>query len=135
MKRNPLSANSKLEEYNAARKALDEEKAALFGLTQQQAEARLSVKKLRDEYALYKDDAKEVVETNNGIAISWKKALAVIGGTGVLKALGAEMIRVRGEFQAADTAIETLLGNKEKANALMSQVREFAKISPLNFLM
>ena len=133
LKRNPLSANSKLEEYNAARKALDEEKAALFGLTQQQAEARLSVKKLRDEYALYKDDAKEVVETNNGIAISWKKALAVIGGTGVLKALGAEMIRVRGEFQAADTAIETLLGNKEKANALMSQVREFAKISPLEF--
>ena len=133
LKRNPLSANSKLEEYNAARKALDEEKAALFGLTQQQAEARLSVKKLRDEYALYKDDAKEVVETNNGIAISWKKALAVIGGTGVLKALGADMIRVRGEFQAADTAIETLLGNKEKANALMSQVREFAKISPLEF--
>ena len=133
LKRNPLSANSKLEEYNAARKALDEEKAALFGLTQQQAEARLSVKKLRDEYALYKDDAKEVVETNNGIAISWKKALAVIGGAGVLKALGAEMIRVRGEFQAADTAIETLLGNKEKANALMSQVREFAKISPLEF--
>ena len=84
LKRNPLSANSKLEEYNAARKALDEEKAALFGLTQQQAEARLSVKKLRDEYALYKDDAKEVVETNNGIAISWKKALAVIGGTGAV---------------------------------------------------
>lgn len=133
LKRNPLSANSKLEEYNAARKALDEEKAALFGLTQQQAEARLSVKKLRDEYALYNDNAKEIVESNNGIAISWKKALAVIGGTGVLKALGAEMIRVRGEFQAADTAIETLLGNKEKANALMSQVREFAKISPLEF--
>ena len=133
LKRNPLSASGKLDEYNAARKALDEEKAALFGLTQQQAEARLSVKKLRDEYALYKDDAKEVVETNNGIAISWKKALAVIGGAGVLKALGSEMIRVRGEFQAADTAIETLLGNKEKANTLMSQVREFAKVSPLEF--
>jgi len=133
LKRNPLSASSKLEEYNAARKALDEEKAALFGLTQQQAEARLSVKKLRDEYALYKDDAKEVVETNNGIAISWKKALAVIGGAGVLKALGSEIIRVRGEFQAADTAIQTLLGSKEKADALMVQVREYAKISPLEF--
>lgn len=43
LKRNPLSANSKLEEYNAAKKALDEEKAALFGLTQEQANARLSV--------------------------------------------------------------------------------------------
>ncbi|MEI3107241.1 MAG: tape measure protein [Parabacteroides merdae] len=133
LKRNPLSANKKLEEYNAVRKALDEEKAVLFDLTQQQAGARLSVKKLRDEYALYKDDAKEVVDSNNGIAISWKKVLAVIGGVGVLKALGSEIIRVRGEFQAADTAIQTLLGSKEKADALMSQVREYAKISPLEF--
>lgn len=133
LKRNPLSATGKLEEYNAARKALDEEKAALFGLTQQQAEARLSVKKLRDEYALYNDNAKEVVEKNNGIAISWKKALAVIGGASALKALGSEMIRVRGEFQAADTAIQTLLGSKEKADMLMTQVREYAKISPLEF--
>ncbi len=133
LKRNPLSAGSKLEEYNAARKALDEEKSALFGLTQQQAEARLSVKRLRDEYSLYNDDVKEVVESNNGIAISWEKALAIIGGAGVLKALGSEMIRVRGEFQAADTAIQTLLGSKEKADALMSKVREYAKISPLEF--
>ena len=43
------------------------------------------------------------------------------------------MIRVRGEFQAADTAIQTLLGSKEKADMLMTQVREYAKISPLEF--
>ena len=130
LKRNPLSANSKLEEYNAARKVLDEEKAALFGLTQQQAEARLSVKKLRDEYALYNDNAKEIVESNNGIAISWKKALAVIGGAGVLKALGSEMIRVRGEFQSMQTAIETMVG-KDVAGQLIPQIKELAKISPL----
>lgn len=130
LKRNPLSASSKLEEYNAARKALDEEKAALFGLTLQQAEARLSVKKLRDEYALYNDNAKEVVESNNGIAISWKKALAVIGGVGVLKALGSEMIRVRGEFQSMQTAIETMVG-KDMAGQLIPQIKELAKISPL----
>ncbi len=130
LKRNPLSANSKLEEYNAARKALDEEKAALFGLTQQQAEARLSVKKLRDEYALYNDNAKEIVESNNGIAISWKKALAVIGGAGVLKALGSEMIRVRGEFQSMQTAIETMVG-KDMTGQLIPQIKELAKVSPL----
>lgn len=130
LKRNPLSASGKLEEYNAARKALDEEKAALFGLTQQQAEARLSVKKLRDEYALYKNDAKEVVETNNGIAISWKKALAVIGGAGVLKALGSEMIRVRGEFQSMQTTIVSMVG-KDMAGQLIPQIKELAKISPL----
>lgn len=130
LKRNPLSASSKLEEYNAARKAFDEEKAALFGLTQQQAEARLSVKKLRDEYALYNDNAKEVVDNNNGIAISWKKALAVIGGAGVLKALGSELIRVRGEFQSMQTAIETMVG-KDVAARLIPQIKELAKISPL----
>lgn len=130
LKRNPLSASSKLEEYNAARKAFDEEKATLFGLTQQQAEARLSVKKLRDEYALYNDNAKEVVDNNNGIAISWKKALAVIGGAGVLKALGSEMIRVRGEFQSMQTAIETMVG-KDMAGQLIPQIKELAKISPL----
>lgn len=133
LKNNPLSANSKLSEYASAKKALDEEKAALFGLTQEQANARLSVKKLRDEYALYKNDGKQVVETNDGMAISWKKTLAVIGGVAALKQLGSEIIRVRGEFQAADTAIQTLLGSKEKADALMKQVREYAKISPLEF--
>lgn len=133
LKNNPLSANSKLSEYASAKKALDEEKAALFGLTQEQANARLSVKKLRDEYALYKNDGKQVVETNDGMAISWKRTLAVIGGVAALKQLGSEIIRVRGEFQAADTAIQTLLGSKEKADALMKQVREYAKISPLEF--
>ena len=109
LKRNPLSANSKLEEYNAAKKALDEEKAALFGLTQEQANARLSVKKLRDEYALYKNDGKQVVETNNGIAISWKKALGVIGGTAMLKSLISDVTRVRIEIDSVSKSFEALL--------------------------
>ena len=111
-------------------RALGKERDALFNLTQQQAEARLSVKKLRDEYTLYKNDGKQVVETNEGIAISWKKALAVIGGAGVLKALGSEMIRIRGEFQSMQTAIETMVG-KDIAGQLIPQIKELAKISPL----
>lgn len=126
-------ANNALAEYNAARRALDEEKAALFALTQEQATARLSVKKLRDEYALYRDDSKEMVVATEGIGISLKKAFAMIGGAALGKQLISDMIRVRGEFQAADTAIQTLLGSKEKADALMSKVREYAKISPLEF--
>lgn len=111
-------------------RALGKERDALFNLTQQQAEARLSVKKLRDEYTLYKNDGKQVVETNEGIAISWKKALAVIGGAGVLKALGSEMIRVRGEFQSMQIAIETMVG-EDIAGRLIPQIKELAKISPL----
>lgn len=130
LKRNPMSANGKLLDYTSAKKALDEDKSALFQLTQQQSEARLSVKKLRDEYALYKNEGKQVVETNNGIAISWKKALAVIGGVGALKALSSEIIRVRGEFQSMHTAIETMVG-KDVAEKLIPQIKELAKISPL----
>lgn len=133
LKSNPIAASMKKAEYDAARKALEEDRAALFGLTQQQAEARLSVKRLRDEYSLYKKDAGEVTVKNEGLSLSWGRMLGVLGGAAALKQLGAEIIRVRGEFQAADTAIRTLLGSKEKADELMEQVREYAKISPLEF--
>lgn len=130
LKNNPIGASGKLAEYNAARKALDEEKAALFGLTQQQAEARLSVKKLRDEYSLYKKEAGDTVEINNGLSMSWGKMLGVIGGATALKSLASQIVRVRGEFQSMQTAIETMVG-KDVASGLMGQLKEMAKISPL----
>lgn len=130
LKNNPIGASGKLSEYNAARKALDEEKAALFGLTQQQAEARLSVKKLRDEYSLYKKEAGDTVEINNGLSVSWGKMLGVIGGVTALKQLGSEIVRVRGEFQSMQTAIETMVG-KDMASTLIPQIKELAKVSPL----
>ena len=132
LKRNPLSANSKLEEYNAAKKALDEEKAALFGLTQEQANARLSVKKLRDEYALYKNDGKQVVETNNGIAISWKKALGVIGGTAMLKSLISDVTRVRIEIDSVSKSFEALLKSESKAKEMIGGLKELSIKSGLN---
>ena len=130
LRRNPLSASGKLEEYKSAKRALDEEKAALFGLTQEQANARLAVKKLRDEYSLYKKDGKQVIDTNQKIGLSLGKALSVIGGIATLKQLGSEIIRVRGEFQSMQTAIETMVG-KDVAGKLMPQIKELAKISPL----
>ena len=130
LKNNPIGASGKLAEYNAARRALDEEKAALFGLTQQQAEARLSVKKLRDEYSLYKQEAGETIKTNNGLSLSWGKMLGIIGGATALKSLASQIVRVRGEFQSMQTAIETMVG-KDVASGLMTQLKEMAKISPL----
>ena len=59
----PMSAGSKLAEWRAAKNALEEEKAALFGLTQEQANARLSVKRLRDEYALLREDGGGTAQT------------------------------------------------------------------------
>lgn len=132
LKRNPLSASGKLEEYNAARKALDEEKAALFGLTQEQANARLSVKKLRDEYALYNNDGKQVAETNNGITISWKKALAVIGGAGMLKSLISDVTRVRMEIDSVGKSFESLLKSEDKAKEMIGGLKELSIKSGLN---
>lgn len=109
---------------------LREQKESLFNLTQQQAEARLSVKKLRDEYSLYKNDGKQVIATNQSIGISLGKALGVIGGVAALKQLGSEIIRVRGEFQSMQTAIETMVG-KDMADELIPHIKELAKISPL----
>lgn len=112
---------------------LKEQKSSLFNLTQEQANARLSVKKLRDEYALYRQDGEKNVDVTKQVEQAMSNMGKKLLGGYSIKEFLSSMIRVRGEFQAADTAIETLLGNKEKANALMSQVREFAKISPLEF--
>lgn len=120
-------------EFTSAKKTLDEERAALFGLQQQQASARLTVKALKDEYTLFKQEAEGVNNSTQLFGVSLQKALVGIGGVAALKSVVSSMIKVRGEFQAADTAIETLLGNKEKADALMKQVRDYAKISPLEF--
>lgn len=64
---------------------------------------------------------------------SLKKYLTGLGGALAFKTLLDNMVKVRGEFQKADTAIRTMLGSKEKADELMSQVRDYAKISPLEF--
>lgn len=112
-------------------KRLSEHKNRLFDLTQKQADARLSVKKLRDEYALFKDDTVGASNAVSGFGLNITKGLALIGGGAAIKGLVSEIVRVRGEFQQMDTAIKTLLGSKEKADALLAEVKEYAKISPL----
>lgn len=120
-------------QIKATNAKLREQKDVLFNLTQEQAGARLSVKKLRDEYDLFKQDAGGVSDEIGNIAGSMKGWIATIAGGIGLKEFIGKMVQVRGEFQAADTAIQTLLGSKEKADALMEKVRDYAKISPLEF--
>lgn len=118
------------EQIKAQTVKLREQKDILFGLTQQQAEARLSVKRLKDEYASFKEEAGETVTANEKMSLSLKKVLGVIGGISVLKQFASEIIRVRGEFQSMETAIETMVG-KDTANQIFPQIKELAKISPL----
>lgn len=126
LKRNPTGAASLLSEYQSAKKTLDEEKATLFGLTQQQAEARLSVKKLKDEYAAFKEEAGETVEANDKMSVSLTKVLGVIGGVTALKNFVTELVNVRGQFQQLEIAFSTMLKSKEKADKLMSELVDIA---------
>lgn len=122
-----------LDSIHRMKNIITEEKDALFTLTQQQANARLSLKKLRDEYALYQQEGEKNVDVTKQIEQAMSNMGKKLLGGYSIKEFLSNMVRVRGEFQAADTAIQTLLGNKEKADALMAQVREYAKISPLEF--
>lgn len=122
--------NALFADFKGAKRALQEEKNALFELQTQQAQARLSVRKLRDEQNRYQKSSQDIIDSNNKMALSFKKALGVIGGVAAFKQLGSEVIKVRGEFQALQTAIETLVG-KDMAGKLIPQIKELAKVSPL----
>lgn len=129
----PMSAGSKLAEWRAAKNALEEEKAALFGLTQEQANARLSVKRLRDEYALLREDGGGTAQTMNMLSEKMKQiSTMVIGGLG-LKELGSKIISVRADFESMETSLRVLLGgSQERLNNIMGQIKEYALASPLN---
>ncbi|MDE7460252.1 MAG: tape measure protein [Paramuribaculum sp.] len=119
-----------------AKAALEEERAFMFELTQEQAKARLSVKALTDEYKLLKKEAGDVDDVLGRIKSELlgmsKNILGAIGlGMGV-KEFVSQMASVRGEFQQIETSLEVLLGSEEKAVKLIDEVKEFAKVSPLD---
>ena len=132
LKRNPTGAAGLLSEYQSAKKTLDEERATLFGLTQQQAEARLSVKRLKAEYAAFKEEAGETVEANEKMSVSLTKVLGVIGGVTALKNFATELVNVRGQFQQLEIAFSTMLKSKEKADKLMSELVDIAAKTPFD---
>lgn len=111
---------------------LREQKDILFGLTQQQAEARLSVKRLKDEYAAFKEEAGETVEANEKMSVSLTKVLGVIGGVTALKNFATELVNVRGQFQQLEIAFSTMLKSKEKADKLMSELVDIAAKTPFD---
>ncbi|WP_315513640.1 tape measure protein [Prevotella histicola] len=133
IKSSPLTSDAKLAEWKAAKKALDEEKASLFALTQEQATARLSVKKLRDEYASLRQEGGGTAETMDMITGKLKQMSGIILGGMGLKELASRIISVRAEFESMETSLKVLLGgNQERLNSIMAQIKEYALASPLN---
>lgn len=133
VKSSPLTSDAKLAEWKAAKKALDEEKASLFALTQEQATARLSVKKLRDEYALLRQEGGGTAETMNMLTGKLKQMSGMLLGGMGLKELASRVISVRAEFESMETSLKVLLGgNEERLSNIMGQIKEYALASPLN---
>lgn len=115
-----------------AKSMLKNKKEELLELQTQQAQVRLSVRMLKEEYSLYQKEGQNVVESNNDMALSFKKTLAAIGGTAMIKKFVSDVVRVRGEFQQLDVAFTTLLQSKDKSNALMQQMVQTAAKTPFN---
>lgn len=133
VKSSPLTSDAKLAEWKAAKKALDEEKASLFALTQEQATARLSVKKLRDEYASLRQEGGGTAETMNLLTGKLKQMSGMILGGMGLKELASRIISIRAEFESMETSLKVLLGgNEERLSNIMGQIKEYALASPLN---
>lgn len=133
IKSSPLTSDGKLAEWKAAKNALDEEKAALFALTQEQATARLSVKKLRDEYEAFREEGGGTAETMGLLTDKMKEMGAMLVGGMGLKELASKVISVRAEFESMETSLKVLLGgNEERLNNIMGKIKEYALASPLN---
>ena len=115
------------DELNRAKAALREQKYALGELQSQQALARLSTKALKDEYALFKDESKAVITTNDGVGVSFKKMLATIGGIAMLKQVASNVVSTAGMFQKYESVLTNALdGSSDKAKAYLSDINSFA---------
>ena len=119
--------NALFSDYNSAKKVLQEEKNALFELQTQQAQARLSVRKLRDEQSLYQKETQNVVTANNNMALSFQKTLAAIGGIAMLKQVASNVVSTAGMFQKYESVLTNALnGSSEKAKTYLSDINSFA---------
>ena len=59
--------------------------------------------------------------------------IASIAGVGALGSFLENIKSTRGQFQLMETNIATILGSAKKGQAMMEQLNEYAKVSPLDF--
>lgn len=61
------------------------------------------------------------------------QGLTQIAGVAGLGMFLNNVTKIRGQFQLMESSINTLLGSAEKGKALMAELTEYAKVSPLDF--
>lgn len=114
------------------KKQLEDERVSLNNLRAEQERARLTVKGLKDEMSGYDRAISNLTNAQEKNEISLKKLLATFGGIAAVKSFISDMVQVRGEFQKTQMAFETMLGSKEKADMLMSQMVQTAAKTPFD---
>lgn len=122
-------------QITSKQKELEQQRVTLNALKAEQERAKLAVKGLSDETRNYEKVAGKVSGTQaeaNLVMGRFEQTLLKIGGLATLQSFASDVIRVRGEFQKTQVAFETMLGSKEKADALMSQMIETAAKTPFD---
>lgn len=77
------------------------------------------------------DDVNEAFKNSIPSVSSFKHALASVGGVYVFQQLARDVIRVRGEMEQMEVAITSLVGSQAKADVLIKDLKDFARMSPL----
>ena len=91
-------------------------------------------RKLEETERGVRETSKRISESGEGMDSLFRRlatSLAAIGAGFSAQQLIREIVQVRGEFQKLEVAFDTMLG-KEKSNALMQQMVEFAAKTPFD---
>lgn len=98
----------------------------------EQGRARISVKKLKDEYALFNKESASTVDVSRQIETAMgnmaKKVFSVVAA----KEFVSQVIEVRAEMQMLNKSFEVLLGSKDKADLYVKEIKDYALVSPLS---
>lgn len=92
-----------------------------------------AIRKLRELQNVAKTTTSSVVKDSERMDASWqqmKNTLMSLTAGVSFAALAKQVVQIRGEVQQLEVAFETMLGSKEKADVLMSQIIDLAAKTP-----
>ena len=100
------------------------------------AEERLAAARLRTQAANTRlqqsqQQLNEAMREGSKSASLLNSTLAKIGGITALTLLGRQIVKTAGDFQFMEAAITSLVGSEREGLELMEQLKDFARISPL----
>lgn len=129
------SQRSSLEkQLNNTKMAVIRETTALQTLRNKQAQARLSTKELRDEYASLGMTMKGTTVIENGTTMSLGRLVTMLGGAYAVKNFGQQVISVTSEMQKLQISFTTMLKSGDKAQELMNFIVDFAEKTPFELM-